>query len=279
MARPLAPSDPFRGGLHGHFPGRPTAVPVSPTEEEIRAAFDLEPIEDGPPSPGSAGGNAEVEGLRAENAQLRALCAELEQALQEATQHHHGHELDGQIKEYEQLLEEKSEMIRRLHQQVQEMEAALVDAENRAGQAAGAEAPRHPQGPAPREEELLALSEELERERRQLQEDEESLMEQMRQMEVSMARERAEMARQRNDLQRLQSEIQHELERMERTGALQNKIDNLKSKLQDASNRRGAAPGDSSGSGPRPAVNPPTPASGTPVRKEGFMGRLFGGGK
>ncbi len=98
-------------------------------------------------------------------------------------------------------------------------------------------------GPAPREDELLALSEELERERRQLQEDELTLMEQMREMEIGMAKERAELARQRNDLQRLQGEIRHELERLERNGALQSKIEGLKSKLQDATTRRGAAPG------------------------------------
>ena len=66
-------------------------------------------------------------------------------------------------------------------------------------------------GPAPCEDDLLALSEELERDRRQIQEDEQALMQQMREMEVSMARERAEMARQRNDMQRLQSEIRHEI--------------------------------------------------------------------
>ena len=41
------------------------------------------------------------------------------------------------------------------------------------------------------------------------------------------------MARRRNDLQRLQSDIRHELERLERNGAVQSKIESLKSKLQD----------------------------------------------
>ena len=132
-------------------------------------------------------------------------------------------------------------------------------------------------GPAPREDELLSLSEELERERRQLKEDEESLMKQMRDMEVSMARERAEMARQRNDMQRLQSEIRHELERLERSGALQTKIDGLKGKLQDAVSRRGSAPG-SPLSQAAPAAGLPVPAP-APSKKESLLGRLFGGGK
>src|SRR3984957_10518731 len=113
----------------------------------------------------------------------------------------------------------------------------------------------HINGPVPREDELLRLSEELERERRQLQEDEQSLMEQMRQMEMSMARERAEMARQRNDLQRLYGEIRHELERLERNGALQSKMDELKAKLQDVQTRRGAAPGATARSTAAPSTN------------------------
>jgi hypothetical protein len=123
------------------------------------------------------------------------------------------------------------------------------------------------------------LSEELERERRQLQEDEQTLMDQMREMEVGMARERAELARQRNDLQRLQGEIRHELERLERNGALQSKIDNLKSKLQDVTARRGAARGEvapgnaPAGSGTH-APAPPAP----PAKGQGLMGRLFGNG-
>jgi chromosome segregation ATPase len=227
----------------------------------------------------------ELETLRSENTELRALCAELEQALQEATQQPAGSPGDWEekVREYEALLDEKTETIRQLHLQLQHAQDAVAEAENRALQADAAPLP--PTGPVPREDELLALSEELERERRQLQEDEQTLMEQMRQMEVSMARERAEMARQRNDLQRLYGEIRHELERLERNGALQSKIDGLKSKLQDAVNRRGAAP--PSGTTPRagsaepPAATPtPTPAPPvTPSRKDSLMGRLFGGGK
>ena len=104
-----------------------------------------------------------------------------------------------------------------------------------------------------------------------MQEDEQALMQQMRDMEVGMARERAEMARQRNDMQRLQSEIQHEIERLERSGALQNKIDGLKSKLTDAMTRRGSSPGG--------AAAPTQPAAPTPPpgKKDGLLGRLFGG--
>jgi chromosome segregation ATPase len=214
----------------------------------------------------------ELAQLRSENVQLRSLCGELEQALQEATQQGGNGSVDEErIREYEALLEEKSETIRLLHQQLQEAQASLEEA--------GAKQSARPKGPVPREDELLQLSEDLERERRQLQEDEQSLMEQMRQMEMTMARERAEMARQRNDLQRLYGEIRHELERLERNGALQSKMDELKAKLQDVQNRRGTAPASvnkTSSSLPASAPATPPPAQQQPPRKESFMGRFFG---
>src|SRR5262249_60729830 len=132
----------------------------------------------------------EVEALRQENDQLRQLCADLEQALQEATcEAAEAGSPEARVGELEGLLEEKTETIRRLYQELDEARAAQA--------APAAPAPRH--GPIPREEELLALSEELEAERRQLQDDERSLMEQMRQMELGMARERAERARRGDD--------------------------------------------------------------------------------
>jgi chromosome segregation ATPase len=211
----------------------------------------------------------ELDQLRAENQQLRSLCIELEQALHEATQHG-ATDSDDRLREYEALLDEKTEMNRQLHERLQELEAAIADLE------AQAAPPRPADGPVPREDDLLALSEELERERKQLQDDEQSLMQQMREMEVGMAKERAELARQRNDLVRLQGEIRHELERLERTGVLQSKIDGLKSRLQDASTRRGSAPSQAGGAGPAPAPAPQAPPPGS--KRESFLGRLFGQG-
>jgi chromosome segregation ATPase len=261
MARPLSTSGPHRGGtVNGNLQGRLSL-------DDGHGAADADAL-------------SELDHLRAENSQLRALCAELEQALHEATQQPAGprgdEDWEERAREYDALLEEKTEMIRELHQQLQNAQDAVAEAENRANQTPT----RQHQGPLPREEELLALSEELERERRQLQEDEQTLMEQMRTMEVSMARERAEMARQRNDLQRLYGEIRHELERLERNGALQSKIDGLKSKLQDATNRRGAAPTPGLSSNGMPAVpaQPAQPAPpAAPSKKEGLMSRFFGG--
>jgi myosin heavy subunit len=258
MARPLPAPTSIRGGTNGSTNGRPTAgallhaaAPEPPPDAADEALDEVE----------------EIEQLREENTQLRSLCLELEQALHESATHGPGTG-DERVAEYEALLDEKTEIIRQQAEHLQQLQA---DAEEKtAARSANS-------GPAPREDDLLALSEELERERRQLQEDEQSVMQQMREMEVSMAKERAEMARQRNDMQRLQSEVRHELERLERNGALESKIESLKNKLTDATTRRGAAHSLAHGQ-PAPSI-PAAPTPPAPTRKESLLGRLFGGGK
>src|SRR5262249_38487422 len=124
------------------------------------------------------------------------------------------------------LLEGKSEVVPNFDRQVQALEQELNGHQ---------EVPEEKKTPRPlaREEELMMLSEELERERRQLKEDEEALMEQMREMEVQMARERAEMARQRTELQRLQNDLRHELELAARDATLRERLAPLQRRHQD----------------------------------------------
>jgi len=171
----------------------------------------------GSPDPATSGDAAEMEHLRLENAELR-------QNLENAQSQGNQAALDRQ-KEYEGLLEEKSELIRNLHLKIQELEAQ-----------------KQPAPQTPKEEELLALSEELERERcqlhqerreieeerRQLREDEESMTKQMRDMEVQMARERADFARQRSELNRVSEEIRREMENIERNGLLNQRLGQLR---------------------------------------------------
>ena len=249
MSRPLSTSENFRGGFNGDYQPR----------------YSLDDAQ-------NAGDGQQLEQLRSENAQLHSLRAELEQALMESTQETpETSAYEERLREYEQIVEEKTEVIRLLHLQLEEARSALDEQANQ---------PANRKGPAPCEDDLLSLSEELERERRQIQEDEATLMEQMRQMEMSMARERAEMARQRNDLQRLFGEIRHELERLERNGALQSKMEDLKAKLQDVSTRRGAAPVMASkpqSSAALPAVGNQAPAPQPARNGSGLIGRLFGG--
>ncbi len=288
MARPLPLPDSHRSGTNGSSPARPASagslhLHAAVVDEAHASSDNLElPAEDGAALTENAAdalanrgrsraedaaAAAELEHIRSENAQLRTLCFELEQALQEAAQQLNP-DLEKQIHEYDAVLEEKNDMIRQLHLQLQEVQILLEGSEARAKEAPAPPAPRPSQGPTPGEDELLALSEELERERRQLQEDEQTLMEQMRVMEVSMARERAEMARQRNDLQRLQSEIHEDLKRLERNGASQKKIEEHMGKLKDAKTRRGAAPASRVAGAVISPLRPRLPPPPHPARKQ-----------
>ncbi len=213
----------------------------------------------------------ELEALQVENAELREIIAELKTQL-EATEQAVSAQFADRQKDYEQLLEEKSQTIRELHLQVQELEQ------------------RSAVPVTPKEEELLALSEELERERCQLQqdrralederkqlaEDEQIMTQQMREMEVQMARERADFARQRSELNRIQEEIRRELENVERNGLLNQRLGQLRQRSAEVSMPRGEAGRTS----PAPAgeLQAPPPADGQPElrRRESFLGRLFG---
>src|SRR5207244_6842028 len=116
-----------------------------------------------------------VEQLSAENAELREHLTKLEQLLADAQTMTQTYE--EQQKDLEKLLEEKSDVIRELHLKVQEQsrahEQSKLQEQSRAPEQAKQQEqpPRSPMS-APQEHELLALSEELEKERQQLKEDE-----------------------------------------------------------------------------------------------------------
>jgi hypothetical protein len=241
MARPLpAGSIAARNGSASKL----TAAQAEAGLEPVDAGWD---DEETTPANAPSGEEADLrERLADTERQLVELRQDAELALQE------------QQTEFERILEEKIGLIRELHQKVTELEARPVPA---------------PQ--TPREEELLALSEELERERKQLKEDEEALMEQMGQMEVQMSRERAELARQRTELQRLQSEIRHELELAARDAALRERLAPLQRRQQEITARR------STGATPPPGMVPPAPvdtgADADPAPSgSGLFRRLFG---
>jgi hypothetical protein len=183
MALPISPAEARRNGA----PSTPDRRPSS-REEALRAA-GLESLPDDEnlqteldrlanesrkvraelegqlDATASTLGAEELERLRTENERLSHKVSELEQICEEMQKEHGAWE--SRQREYEGLLEEKSEVIRDLHRRLHEQPERASSG-----------------GVAPREEELIALSEELERERRQLKDDEETLMQQMRQMEV-----------------------------------------------------------------------------------------------
>lgn len=194
--------------------------------------------------------------LQAENQELRQIIGELNQEL-EAANGKQDNDLGERQKEYERMLDEKTENIRTLHSKIQELQDQI-------------------RPPTPREEELFAMSEELERERaqlqqdrrkleeeaRQLKEDEDVMTEEMRKMEIQMARERADMARQRTELTRISEEIRQELERIERDKGLSEKLIQLRQRHTDIMRGR-SGPGGQQQPPPRPGGpggRPPAPA-------------------
>jgi chromosome segregation ATPase len=172
------------------------------------------------PSPADT---ALIEKLRRENIRLSSRVEELEKAQAAAAQAPRDERTwDEREQEFEALLAEKSEVIR-------ELRAELQDFKER------------PAAVAPKEQELLALSEHLENDRRQLEEDEAALEEQTKQMEMNIARQRAEIARQRMEVERLYADLQLELDQAARESGLRERLAPLQRRSQDFGMRTGQA--------------------------------------
>ncbi len=190
--------------------------------------------------------------LQIENAELRTHVEELERLLAAANGNEGWAERQ---REYENLLDEKSEVIRTLHYRIQELEAQS---------AAGAATTLTED--LPDAENLLRLKRDLEEQRLQLQEDEDAMTEQMRQMELALSRDRAELARQRLEIQRLQADLNREIETATRDPGLRDRLASLqqvsrpKSSVELKSPEHGQAP--SSGESNQ--------------KKSGFFRRVFG---
>lgn len=207
----------------------------------------------------------ELEMLQRENADLRALVIDLQRQMEEGAAPASDSGWEERQREYDSLLEEKSEVIRSLHQKIQELQARAPSPQL-----------------TPKESELITLSDELERERcqleqdrrllederAQLKEDEKMMMQQMREMELQMARERAELARQRNELQRLHTEVNHELELASRDAALRERLQPLQRRHQEMNQRRAG--------GDTPREPPPQGPPDSSNKENGLLRRLFG---
>jgi hypothetical protein len=201
--------------------------------------------------------------LRAENADLRNRLDQNEQLLHAAVASEEVW-LERQ-KEYEVLLEEKSDVIRSLHQKIQELQEGS-EGQNLA-----------------RADQLVVFKKELDARQAQLQEDEKSLVNQMRTMEMALSRDRAELARQRNDILRLQSDVHREIEVASRDAGLRERLATIRTRGSN---------GPGTGRAPKTEINielpPELPAStntqsppAPPVNKvkagSGMLRRIFGG--
>ncbi|MCI0642077.1 MAG: hypothetical protein L0Y72_10780 [Gemmataceae bacterium] len=173
-------------------------------------------------------------------------------------------------KEFEAILEEKSEVIRTLHLKLQEKHVEKPPAEPPVSEEVAKAAAL--------DKEVQRLRRELQAQKEQLAEDEESLMAQMRQMEVSMAKDRAELARQRNDILRLQSEFNHEMEMASRDPGLRERLANLQRRHKDTgAHRRPALPPAAADAKAPPPVPQPQPPAPKKPQSSGLIKRLFGG--
>ena len=196
--------------------------------------------------------------LRGENAELKASIRKLEaSAHAEASQG--GDVWVERQREYEMLLEEKSEVIRALHQKMHDLQEIPSQRES---------APSS--GGVRQAEEILGLKREMEDQRLRLEQDEEEMMDQMRKMEMTMARERAEMARQRQEMSRLQADLAHEIEHNSRDSGLKERLQNLRRPQGGGSQANLQAP---------PSVRP-EPVDAPPQShgkdSSGFFRRMFG---
>jgi chromosome segregation ATPase len=142
--------------------------------------------------------HGEAARLRKQNAELKAQIEEMEQAF-----------LDNQH-DQENLLEEKSNLIRDLHRRIQEMRAVRVNGVN-----------------------VSDLVEQLEVDRRRLNEDEQTVMAQMRDMEISISKERAELARERGEVLRLLQDTKMREELSVRDTDLRNRVAALRGPVRN----------------------------------------------
>lgn len=213
--------------------------------------------------------NAELDQLRAQNAEMSRIIEEMRPLLEEASLQENRHQTREQ--EFQKQLGERDAQVEELRVKVAELEAHIASIPP-------------PKVPKTRDE-LEEWSDELEKEaaritqerrrmdedRGQLREDEEALERQMREMEISMARERAIMARQETELKRLSAEIQHELEVLQRgDGTLREQLAKFQRKHQEVLARGAGGPPAAPVTAPPPVVAP---------KDSGLLSRLFRGTK
>jgi myosin heavy subunit len=217
--------------------------------ELMSGLHDEEPSTEAGEDPTPSLVSLELEILRMENAEFKARIEELEAAAA------NNESWSEQQREYEMLLEEKSEIIRSLHLRMQEMQESVNFADN-----VPPPSPGNSSIGVGQAEEILRLKRELEEQRRQIEQDENDMMVQMRQMEMQMAKERAEMARHRQEIQRLQADLAREIEQTSRNPELRERLHSLRRPQETK------------------AATPITAAGGTkPDQKSsGFLRRIFG---
>ena len=206
-----------------------------------------------PPSPTES-----AERLAKENAELKRRIIDLEGELANLTPETWAE----QQRNFEQLLDEKSEIIRTLNHKIQSLtESGNLGAHDY------------------EQEKLQALAADLEARNEQLRADEEAMQMQVREMEMRMSRERAELARQKAQIDRLHADLERELE-------VANRDPNLRDRLRSLQRSGDNRPRPST----QPTLDPAASQDGSSVPRaqaslsasslgesRGVLRRLFGG--
>ena len=213
----------------------------------------------------------EIAALKEENDQLKKLCLELDQALTNSN-------LSGNLNhsfakpipesELEQLLEEKSEIIRKLHTENLEYQKVITELEDRLYGPGGTDLVNENPQQKTGGNEISASIGELESKKEALAKEIVLMEKQLCDEEIRASRERAEMARQKYDLERLKADLEIEIEKHAKDTSLKTKIDSIKSRLHNA----GTEPlrGLRSESDATPIIPPP-------AHPKSIFGKLFGG--
>ena len=213
----------------------------------------------------------EIAALREENEQLKKLCLELDQALTNSNlSGNMNHSFTTRIpeSELEQLLEEKSEIIRKLHTENLEYQKVITELEDRLYGPGGTDLVNEKPQQKTDGNEISASIGELESKKEALAKEIVLMEKQLCDEEIRASRERAEMARQKYDLERLKADLEIEIEKHAKDTSLKTKIDSIKSRLHNAGTEplRGLKP-----------ESDATPATPPPAHPKSIFGKLFGG--
>lgn len=213
----------------------------------------------------------EITALKEENEQLKKLCLELDQALTNSNlsaNMNHSFTTPIPESELEQLLEEKSETIRKLHIENLEYQKVITELEDRLYGPGGTDLVNENPQQKTGGNEISASIGELESKKEALAKEIVLMEKQLCDEEIRASRERAEMARQKYDLERLKADLEIEIEKHAKDTSLKTKIDSIKSRLHNAGTEplRGLKP-----------ESDATPAITPPAQPKSIFGKLFGG--
>ncbi len=179
----------------------------------------------------------EMTELKEDNEKLKKLCLELNAALTNSNLSGNNNKPFGTAipeSELEQLLEEKSETIRKLHTENLEYQKIITELEDRLYGPGGTDFANEKPAQTEGSNDISASIGELESKKDILGREIKLMEMQLCDEEIRASRERAELARQKYDLERLRSDLEIEIEKHAKDSSLKTKIDSLKSRLHDA---------------------------------------------